>query len=316
MIDAGGGKASQLEKLTPMAKCIFILSSKSSGSSILQRRLTAITGASISAYTQHLQNETLFWTKAASVLGLPQDKLPNSEVPIPRNRARRSLAAFLERNLDKKVGLLNSRVEVFDAWTQLCQAFGPVFLEKSPHHLYQASVVRLMERYARENKRVGVHFIGLVRNPMSVLYSSWRRIGISPYREEIHWCRAYENLIELKERSPDLVSIVRYEDLVLGDQTLSNIFDFLGTKPGSLHEAEPFHSSSTEKWRKDPRFGFAPQRRTIDLATSYGYSKESMDNTNSKPWGTHRICHQIAWQIKNSIPKPIKSALKESIAIR
>ena len=81
-------------------KCVIILSNKSSGSSILQRFITESSEARHVRYTRHFENETLYWTKAASVLGLPQLDMPDSEVPLPKAQARRELVELLSTSVD------------------------------------------------------------------------------------------------------------------------------------------------------------------------------------------------------------------------
>ena len=60
-----------------MAKltCVFILSEKSSGSSMLWRALTRALNIQQYPKTKHFESETLFWTKAASLLEKPQLKM-------------------------------------------------------------------------------------------------------------------------------------------------------------------------------------------------------------------------------------------------
>jgi len=80
-------------------QCVFILSTKSSGSSIVQRRLVESGAAKVVPYTRHSENETLFWTKAGSVLDLKQQKMPNSEVPISKAVALKDLRLFMVQNV-------------------------------------------------------------------------------------------------------------------------------------------------------------------------------------------------------------------------
>ena len=106
---------------------------------------------------------------------------------------------------------------VFEAFTAVCVDGGPIFLEKSPHHLYQNAAIQLMERFSDTASSVDVVFVGLIRNPLDTLYSSWRRFGVPPTMEEPHWRTAYENLQALAARRPDQVHLIRYEQLVAGD---------------------------------------------------------------------------------------------------
>ena len=76
----------QLAGLEGRPLCLFILSVKSSGSSILQRILAESLSGRLVEKTTHSENETLYWTKAASVLGLPQIQMENSQVPFRKER--------------------------------------------------------------------------------------------------------------------------------------------------------------------------------------------------------------------------------------
>src|SRR5262245_11548349 len=121
-------------KMTERTRCIVILSTKSAGSSAVQTLLCQFGGARHVQHTRHGEQETLYWTKAASVLGLPQVKLPDSEVPIPRRRAERELRAFLAQNAPGFSIPADPESMIFHGWHELCLRHAPVFVEKSPHH--------------------------------------------------------------------------------------------------------------------------------------------------------------------------------------
>jgi len=53
-----------------MPTCIAILSEKSSGSSVLQRLIASFARRKTREATRHNEDETLYWTKAASILRL------------------------------------------------------------------------------------------------------------------------------------------------------------------------------------------------------------------------------------------------------
>lgn len=125
-------------------KCIIILSEKSSGSSVFHRILADTPGVNTARWTRHQEMETLYWTKAASVLDRPQVKMHQSEVPIERNRARRELIEFLHRNLDHYAPPDDDQDLILDGWRDLCRQRGPIYCEKSPHHLVQWSNLELI----------------------------------------------------------------------------------------------------------------------------------------------------------------------------
>lgn len=292
-------------------QCIFLLSTKSAGSSILQRRLVEGAVANVVPYTRHHENETLFWTKAASVLGLKQQKMPNSEVPIPKPTALKDLRLFMAQNAPDFDGNLASEADMFAAWTHICRCHGPRLVEKSPHHLYQPSVVGLLERYADASPEVTVHFLGLVRNPMDTLYSSWRRFGITPEIEERHWARAYRTLRELRQRHPASVAIIRYEDLVTDQGTLDDLFRWLRV-PISRSESSPFHDRSIRKWQTDERFGFALKKETRDLAMEFGYREADLENEHRRSWFVYRIPRAAAYGILSALPSKTQMRVRHA----
>ena len=80
-------------------KCILILSAKSSGSTALQSLLVKFFQVNHIDKTRHFEYETLFWTKAASILQLPQVDMLDSEVPINKEKARYDIINLLKQNL-------------------------------------------------------------------------------------------------------------------------------------------------------------------------------------------------------------------------
>jgi sulfotransferase family protein len=290
-------------------RAIFILSAKSSGSSALQQRIAALSGARTLPHTPNWENETLYWTKAASALRLPQFKLPNSEVPLGAAKASAQLRGLLTANLSQFDGPLVTESNFFQAWSQLVRHYRPILVEKSPHHLYQPAVLNLMERYADTASDISVSIVGLVRNPIATMYSSWRRFGISPYVEEPHWTRAYNSLAAFAKRRPDLLTILRYEDLVTSDQTLVKALD-LQDRPQHDMDQTKFRGDSIEKWRSDLKFGYRPAAQVIELAMTYGYALDDLHNRNSGPWFLHRVMRTATYgtieKLPNSVSDPIR----------
>ena len=272
--------------------CVFLLSEKSSGSSLLFRYLR--TSLNLKKYPQsrHEQHETLFWTKAASVLMKPQLDMLGSEVPIPAVKARQDLESFLGENLNEDFTKLSDDDLIFNGWYKLLQKYGPVFIEKSPHHLMQMSAINLMLEFAhRYRERVSVKFIGLVRNPYDTACSQFRRWGIPVNAMLSQWRVAYSNLITLKEQSvsENDIYLLRYEEFIRNpNRTLETIRDFIGVVSNSDDvENEPIKDSKSAKSRQ--LFGFSLDKQTIDLAKSLGYSDDEMISPKSSVWPCYRI---------------------------
>jgi hypothetical protein len=290
-------------------RCYFLLSVKSSGSSVIQRKIAAIRSARLVEHTQHEEMETLFFTKAASILGLPQFRMENSVVPYSPNKARKEMRRLLEANLPGWDQPLVTEADMFGAWTAMVRLHPEDLVEKSPHHLYQPSVISLMERYADSAPDIDCRFVGLVRNPIATLYSSWRRFGVRPEREEKHWNRAYGTLLDFAERRPDIVQVVRYEDLVSGAVDLAEV---LGTERDGEPE-EKLHAGAVDKWRTDSSFGFRPAPETIVLAKRFGYLPAELSNPHGGPWSLRREPRALAYSLFFSLPAETQSLARSVI---
>jgi hypothetical protein len=278
-------------------RCYFILSTKSSGSSVLQRHLSALTSARLPT-SHHEERETLFFTKAASVLGLPQVKLENSEVPYSPLEAGQDLQRFLEQNVGSWTASLRTEDDIFRAWTTVVRSAPEDLVEKSPHHLYEKSVVHLMERYADAEPQIDVRFIGLVRNPLATLCSSWRRFGLRPANEERHWRRAYRLLLDLQARKPQLVTIITYERLVRDPQELATLLAIETATPTS----ERIHDDSLERWRQDDAFAHHLSEETIRLAERFGYARDELLNDREPRWSIRDEVRASAWSMLYKLP--------------
>lgn len=295
-------------------KCVIILSNKSSGSSILQRFITESSEARHIRHTRHFENGTLYWTKAASVLGLSQLDMPDSEVPLPKAQARRELVELLSTSVDHYTVPVDDFELVFSGWEELCKAYAPAMIEKSPHHLYQKSVLELILEAARRTSTIDFHLVGLVRDPMSTLYSSWSRWRSLPEVQEQIWLTAYQNLLDLKAQVGEMVSIIRYEDLVTNPDVLEPVFNFLGVPAVSL-ERRSLHNRSLERWKKDTRYGFSPSAELLALAECYGYPRENLSNSTHPLWPAQsqfvRSVHQSKVFMKTNV-KAIRELVTRS----
>ncbi|GAB3535499.1 hypothetical protein GCM10027443_24750 [Pontibacter brevis] len=262
--------------------CI-ILSTKSAGSSALQKFLVKDFGFQMTTHARHHENETLFWTKVASILGLPQQKMHRSKVPFTNTKALESLKQFCEEgNLGTLTPENATKEHLFDLYTRLVQQHQPRFVEKSPHHLYNKSNLDLIREYiSLQQKDMDFKVIGLVRHPLSVIYSGWDRWRFDCRQFEKEWYLSNKNLLEYKEELN--IELVRYEDLVAENGA------FMQEKLGLERVSDNFHfrSSSLYKWKTDDKFGHELRAETIALAESFGYS--DFDTSTDK----------LAWKIKD-----------------
>jgi hypothetical protein len=261
-------------------RCIIVLSSKSSGSSALQKLLCSGTNARHVERTRHGEFETLYWTKAASILGLPQAQLLASEVPIAPRKARTDLITLLAHNVPSFVPPHDDEALVFEGWRALCRRFAPVFVEKSPHHLHQWSCLELMASAARKLPDIDFRFIGLVRNPMDMLYSAWRRWRLAPQSAQFEWFQAHQNLLRFKELVGDRLTIVCYETLVSHDGVARAMLNKLDID-GSGARSSGLHQNSVLSWKRDTGYGFQLDSNVAQLAAEYGYTPEELSKQPS-----------------------------------
>ena len=262
------------------AKCIIILSEKSSGSSACQNLLTKFPEIRHVSKTSYFESETLYWTLAASVLGRPQTKMVDSKVPFERDTARTALVALLKDNLDEFIPPDSDHELILDGWRFLCKKYSPIFLEKSPHHLCQWSALELIVDCMRELAEVDFLLIGLVRNPLDTIYSQDNRWRSLPEKVQEQWITAYQNLLRLKDIIGNQLVIVRYEDMVSSYQCLEPVFKFCDV---AAENADPayLHLNSSQKWRRDPLFGFSLSGEAVELAEKYGYKQSELINETS-----------------------------------
>lgn len=256
-------------------KCCFILSDKSSGSSALHRAILNHPEAQCIRWTRHNENETLFWNKAAALLEQPQVDVEYSELPFSREQAEHELVEFVANNLPDYQRPPDNREFLFTAWESLSRAFGPVFVDKTPHHLQYASSLRLMDEWDQQSSCES-RYIGLVRNPQAVLYSSFRRWNADPKRAQWAWYRAYKNLLDFRDTVGNKILIISYESICQCKDEFDSTFLHLGIE-ATVDESKSFHSGSLERWRTDSRsWHFELDEEVSKLAQQFGYSEEDL----------------------------------------
>ena len=289
-------------------KNIIILSEKSSGSSACQNLLAKFANIQHISKTRHYQNETLYWTKAASILGLPQLKMVNSEVPIEREEARNDLISLLKDNLDDFMPAKNDKELIMEGWKHLCKKYSPIFLEKSPHHLCQWSAIELIIEYIHETNDVDVLLIGLIRNPMDTIYSQYRRWKSPPEKVEKQWIVAYQNLQKLRKIVGDQLVILRYEDMVSSLESLGPVFSFCEVTARGADKTY-LHQKSLQKWKSDFLFGFSLSNEAIELAEKYGYQRNELFNKARPIWPVVKELSRILHGTTRPVKKYVRNIL-------
>ena len=264
-------------------KNIIILSEKSSGSSACQNLLSKFKDINHITRTRHYESETLYWTKAASVLRKPQLKMVDSEVPIEPDRARNDLITLLKENLDNYIPPTDDKELITQGWNLLCKKYAPIFLEKSPHHLCQWSALELILEHIQQTDDVDFLLVGIIRNPMDTIYSQYRRWKSPPEKVEKQWKTAYRNLLRLKDLLGDKLIIIHYEDMVSSINSMEPVLDFCGISTEDC-DTSYLHKKSIQKWKKDKLFGFSLSSESIELAGKYGYKKSELINKPILLW--------------------------------
>jgi Sulfotransferase family len=264
-------------------KCIIILSTKSSGSSACQNLLAKLVNIRHIEITRHFENESLYWTKAASVLCLPQLKMIDSEVPIAPSIAKTDMITLLEENLGFLPEGPIDKEFIFSGWNLLCHHYSPVFIEKSPHHLVQWSAIELILECIESLKSIDFLVIGLIRNPMDTLYSAYKRWKILPEHLQEEWYTAYHNLTKLEKILGNNLAILRYEDMVSSLSAMNKIFEFCGVNINNV-DSQYLHSKSIQKWKKDSLYGFQLSSHVAELAKGFGYKEDEIVNKTNSFW--------------------------------
>jgi hypothetical protein len=283
----------------PDLKCITILSEKSSGSSVCQNLLATFSDIKHVAKTRHYQNETLYWTKAASILKLPQIHMLDSEVPISSGKARKDLVTLLTENLENYSPPDDDRELIFGGWRLLCNAHRPIFLEKSPHHLVQWTAIELILDFMKMYPDIDFLFIGLIRNPMATIYSQFKRWKTRPESLQHQWITAYKNLLRLKDKLGEQVIIVRYEDIATSIDAFQPVFDFCNVRC-EVVDRNYIHRRSISKWKNDRSFGFRLSEEGVALACEYGYKPEDLMNANASypMWPAYREMARATYKVR------------------
>jgi hypothetical protein len=260
----------------PTPKCILILSYKSSGSTALQSLLSKLSGVNTASSTEHVHNETLFWTKAASILNLQQYDMYNSQTPMERGSALTSFNRFITRNLGVPTRDDYRKEDILDLWGRLCLVNAPIFLEKSPQHLYQRSVVRLIEEcVAYHAHAVSFLLVGLIRNPNAMLYSDFKRRGSDPNLNQQVWLTSYQNLFALRRRTQMPLHIIKYEEVVSDPSALDAVLAFTGHKRECL-PTNFLHAKSVHQWRSDESYTFEISPDVRSVAETFGYADREL----------------------------------------
>jgi hypothetical protein len=295
--------------MTAAAQCLMILSTKSAGSSAVQELVCNYLGGRHVGITRHAENETLYWTKAASALALPQIPMLDSEVPIARRRAMRELRESLVANLPGYAVPADTRAMIFEGWQRLCLNHAPLFVEKSPHHLLQRAALELVLEAMERTPEVTYKFLGLIRNPMDALYSAWSRWRSDPERHQHQWRISYENLLWFRSRVGEKLVVLKYEDFPAPGTAVDTLASFVGAQSGAEARAA-MHASSIARWRSDPGFGFRLAPAVAGLALDFGYARADLENQPRGFWPVRRTALRLKYRALDQPFRRLRRATK------
>lgn len=289
---------------------IYILSEKSSGSSFLFRSLHDALSVKSYPRTHHYESETLYWTKAASILKKPQLEMLASAVPYEEDRAREEIKTFLANNLTTAFIYETDEEMVFNGWFELIKQFGPVFIEKSPHHLLQWEALELMIEFERRFcEQISCHYICIVRNPKDIFLSQFRRWNVPPERLETQWLITHINWQRFKGLpSVSNKILIKYEDLISNTKyVVERVCEEFGVQ---AH----FHGKESAKVSKSARynifFGYQFSSSAINAAALQGYSKDEVQGEFSFRWPLYRVYISFFYSPAKSIFYKIKRVLQ------
>ena len=261
---------------------VILLSDKRSGSTMFENEICGHSDINHVKYTPHSYNETHYWLMSASLLKMPKQLFSGHFFPQnygSRSTTRRYIIDCIRRNVPEFAIPRSDEELVFEGWEALCRKFAkPIFFEKSPQHPHHWAALELMMRWQRKTE-FAVRYIGLVRNPMAVMYSACELFLTDPEERQFGWASCYRNILAMREMvGRDAFHMVRYEDLIARPkETFGKVFDYLMLEQ-CTSVGEKVHAKSLDKWRDDPYFAFRLDESVSRLAEYFGYGAEDVSN--------------------------------------
>ena len=130
-----------------------------------------------------------------------------------------------------------------------------------------------------ESTEFTIRFIGLVRNPMAVMYSALELFSTNPIKRQFAWGHCYRNLLAMMDIvGKDRFNFIRYEDLVdRPQQIFEKICTFIGVEPIDTL-GQKLHKNAVAKWIEDPAFTLQLHSSVARIAKHFGYTDEDLYN--------------------------------------
>jgi hypothetical protein len=198
--------------------------------------------------------------------------------------ARQYIIDGVEGNVPGFVVPDNDEELIFKGWDTLCEKFSqPVFFEKSPQLIHRQDALSLLLQWIKQTD-FDVKIIGLVRNPMAVMYSAQKLFKTDPVERQHGWAESCHNLVEFKGNvGSDQFMLVKYEELIMdAAKGFSDVCSFIGVKPNA-EMGKDVHARSVDAWKTASEFTLQLEDSVADVAKGYGYSEEELANPGKTP---------------------------------
>lgn len=259
-------------------RTLILVSEKASGSTIFKDEIVRHPQVNPIGHTEHNEHETQYWLKAACLLGMSSSGFLHGRSFYGRAVARDKLVELIAANVPGFAAPADDERLVFEGWAALCARFGPVFFEKSPQHIQHWAVLSLLLRYIQSTDH-DVRVVGLVRNPLAMVYSAWHSWGSDPRTRPSVWQQSYQNLLRFQRAlEPERFLLIRYEDMCAEPtETMRRVCQFAGL---SHHEevGRGIHRRSVDMWQLDPLYTLQLDESVKAVAREYGYTDAELVN--------------------------------------
>ncbi len=267
------------------------------------------------AYCPHTFNETHHWLKGAVITEIPGTLFAGEEV-YRNYGSKHNARAYLEDGIKGNVPDFalpeDAKQLVFRGWDALCEKYAqPVFFEKSPQHLAHWAALSLMLEWAQQCD-CQVKFIGLVRNPLGVMYSAQQLFGTNPETRQYGWLNIQKNLLAFRQMlDPGQYHEVGYEALTEHPvEEFTKVCQFIGIDYEPAIGAS-VHGNSLKKAIEDPAFGLQLATPVRQIAKQFGFRDEDLRNDTFDPdWAQQHVgpsaFAQLLQRLRNRVLKPIK----------
>ena len=261
---------------------VILLSDKRSGSTMFQKELCKHPDVNHVTYSPHTYFETHHWLKAACILGMPEQLFYGCQMYDgygSRMAARQYMIDCIRGNVPDFIIPDDDETLVFKGWEALCRTFAtPVFFEKSPQYPHHWDALNLILKWMKRTE-YDVRFIGLIRNPMAVMFSAHKLFSTDPFKRQFGWAHCYRNILAMQAMvGNDRFRLVRYEDVICRPkQIFGEICDYLGINHCDTL-GDNVHNRSVNKWIEDPSFTLQLHESVIRVAEHFGYTNTDVYN--------------------------------------